>query len=73
MKVERSSQANHVILSTVIYYLQDGTKSRLQRLRDERGGQDERFFKPKYMYVNRFADKDANKVNWLDSGSVHTL
>ena len=55
-------------LSNHIYGLgiiQDGAKGHLQRLRIERGGQDEQlFYIPKCIYIDRFATRDRNKVNW---------
>ena len=47
-------------------YIQSGAKGHLHRLRDERGGQDEQFsYIPKYMCIDLFAVRDANKVNRL--------
>ena len=46
--------------------IQGGAKGRLQRLRDERGGQDEQFFYvPKCVYIGRFSARAVNKVNRL--------
>ena len=63
METRNRATVSTVKISTIIH---SGAKYGLQRLRDERGGQNEQlFYVPKCMYIDCFAARGANMVNRL--------